>query len=133
MIFFVAENLHTDKKDGDEEEGEGEEGEKEEVALGREKMTRIQSMFSGEKKLVGEEGVISSPSCTDFNELMDEGLISGLMNFHHLRLRSSVSESAPFHKWQPEKNKSGFRHTTTHLDGHSPYRQEAHRGGSFKV
>ena len=49
-------------------------GEKEEVALGRERMSRIQSMFSGEKKQVEEEGVLSSPSCTDFNELMDEGL-----------------------------------------------------------
>ena len=72
---MIAENLHTDKKEEDEEEGEGEEGEKEEVALGREKMSRIQSMFSGEKKLVDGEGVLSSPSCTDFNELMDEGLI----------------------------------------------------------
>ena len=45
------------------------------MALGREKMSRIQSMFSGEKKLVDEEGVLSSPSCTDFNELMDEGLV----------------------------------------------------------
>ena len=72
---MIVENLHTDKKEEDEEEGEGEEGEKEEVALGREKMSRIQSMFSGEKKLVDEEGVLSSPSCTDFNELMDEGLI----------------------------------------------------------
>ena len=71
---LIAENLHTDKKE-EEEEGEGEEMEKEEVALGREKMSRIQSMFSGEKKQVDEEGVLSSPSCTDFNELMDEGLI----------------------------------------------------------
>ena len=70
---LIAENLHTDKKE-DEEEGEGEELEKEEVALGREKMSRIQSMFSGEKKQMDEEGVLSSPSCTDFNELMDEGL-----------------------------------------------------------
>ena len=52
---LIAENLHTDKKE-DEEEGEGEELEKEEVALGREKMSRIQSMFSGEKKQVDEEG-----------------------------------------------------------------------------
>ena len=71
---MIAENLHTDKKE-EEEEGEGEELEKEEVALGREKMSRIQSMFSGEKKPMDEDGVLSSPSCTDFNELMDEGLI----------------------------------------------------------
>lgn len=71
---MIAENLHTDKKEEDEVEVEGEEGEKEEVALGRERMSRIQSMFSGEKKQVEEEGVLSSPSCTDFNELMDEGL-----------------------------------------------------------
>lgn len=45
------------------------------MALGREKMSRIQSMFSGEKKQADEEGVLSSPSCTDFNELMDEGLV----------------------------------------------------------
>ena len=74
---MIAENLHTDKKEEDEVEVEGEEGEKgekEEVALGRERMSRIQSMFSGDKKQVEEEGVLSSPSCTDFNELMDEGL-----------------------------------------------------------
>ena len=73
---LIAENLHTDKKE-EEEEGEGEELEKEEVALGREKMSRIQSMFSGEKKPMDEDGVLSSPSCTDFNELMDEGLSLG--------------------------------------------------------
>ena len=71
----IAENLHTDKKEEDEEEGEGDDGEKEEVAIGKERMSRIQSMFSGEKKNMEEDGVLTSPSCTDFNELLDEGWI----------------------------------------------------------
>merc|ERR1712013_174105 len=45
-ISCLIENLHTDKKEEDEEEGEGDDGEKEEVAIGKERMSRIQSMFS---------------------------------------------------------------------------------------
>ena len=71
----IAENLHTDKKEEDEEEGEGDDGDKEEVAIGKERMSRIQSMFSGEKKNMEEDEVLTSPSCTDFNELLDEGWI----------------------------------------------------------
>ena len=69
----IAENLHTDKKEEDEEGGEGDDGDKEEVAIGKERMSRIQSMFSGEKKNIEEDGVLTSPSCNDFNELLDEG------------------------------------------------------------
>ena len=71
----IAENLHTDKKEEDEEGGEGDDGDKEEVAIGKERMSRIQSMFSGEKKNIEEDGVLTSPSCNDFNELLDEGWI----------------------------------------------------------
>jgi len=92
-ISCLIENLHTDKKE-EEEEGEGEELEKEEVALGREKMSRIQSMFSGEKKPMDEDGVLSSPSCTDFNELMDEGLVSAnLHRFTSGNLRRTSQDS----------------------------------------
>ena len=88
---MIAENLHTDKKEEDEVEVEGEEGEKEEVALGRERMSRIQSMFSGEGG--GEEP--SSPSFSvDCTELRDEGLVAtNLHRFTTGNLRRTSQDS----------------------------------------
>ena len=141
----IAENLHTDKKEEDEEEGEGDDGDKEEVAIGKERMSRIQSMFSGEKKNMEEDEVLTSPSCTDFNELLDEGWILCLCvsvskpkstfasKSTALCPRSGVSQPAPVHKRQPAKDKPGLRKSEKNVLGHGWHRQEAHRSGRLQV
>jgi len=100
-ISCLIENLHTDKKNDSDEEKEDEDKEVEEIKLGRNRMSAIQNMFSGqesgndsqqdrnrvsvtspqiaglkEKFMDGPEKSISSTNFNEFNDLKDEGLVS---------------------------------------------------------
>jgi len=100
-ISCLIENLHTDKKNDSDEEKEDEEKEVEEIKLGRDRMSAIQNMFSGqesecdskqiknqvsvsssqisglkERYIEKLENSESSTALADFEELKGEGLVS---------------------------------------------------------
>jgi len=92
-ISCLIENLHTDKKPEDSDE-ETEADKEEEIKLGRDRMSRIQNMFSGVIEGEEEDKLVGSQSCTDFAELRDEGLVSSnLQRFATGNLRKTSQES----------------------------------------
>jgi len=76
-ISCLIENLHTDKKNESDEEKDEEDKEVEEIKLGRDRMSAIQNMFSGQESGNDSQGKnrvsVTSPQMDD---LKDEGLVS---------------------------------------------------------
>ena len=100
-ISCLIENLHTDKKNDSDEEKDEEDIEVEDIKLGRDRMSAIQNMFSGQEsrndspqgknrvsvtspQMAGikerfsgkPEKSISSTNMNEFEDLKDEGLVS---------------------------------------------------------
>jgi len=93
-ISCLIENLHTDKKPDDSDEETEADKEEEVIQLGRERMARIQNMFSGEKVIEEQGKAPGSTSCTDYDELRDEGLVSSnLQRFATGNLRNTSQEA----------------------------------------
>merc|ERR1712013_728792 len=75
-ISCLIENLHTDKKNDSDEEKDEEDKEVEEIKLGRDRMSAIQNMFSGQESVNdSQERSRVSVTSPQMDDLKDEGLV----------------------------------------------------------
>jgi len=136
-ISCLIENLHTEKKnESDEDDKETEEDkEVEEIKLGRDRMSAIQNMFSGQERNTASPGGqdvirnranVTSPqinavrdkfnqetsennvTCSDFEELRDEGLVSA--NLDRFTNGKILGSQQPEKKLSMETNYIDKRH-----------------------
>jgi len=125
-ISCLIENLHTDKKNDSDEEKDEEDKEVEEIKLGRDRMSAIQNMFSGQESgNDSQERNRVSVISPQMDDLKDEGLVStNLERFStgnilgtQNAVRKSSLETNYIDKKHIESVSAKFEESTSKFDG----------------